>query len=855
MPLSLAAILLSAAGVAHAGSVTADADTYVQRDNSGPHGSEPQIFVKNAGSGWATRKGLIRFVVPTGGVSSANLALDVSSANNGAGGSTTATIYVWGIKDGSAASCGESFSETSVLYNSLSFLDDSSDGVIDGSACLHDGDPAQAGVQMLGSFVVSGADVGNTVTFSSAALADFMSKSTNGVVTLALTRAENVGALNTGFASSQHATLKPPRLSWIPEESYTAASDTFVRHDNSEGYGYDQHIHVKNTGGTSVTRKGAVRFAGVAAGTFADASLSMDVSYHTAGTKTSTVWLWGIKDGVSSCGEGFSESWLSYNDLPFLDDSPDGIVNSSSCLHRPGALASVVISAADVGKTVTFRSAALVELLNANQNGNVTFVMTRQENDSDLDTAFASKEHATLSPPRLSVTRANAVAFVDGDPTPQGNGTHAYTGALHLPLAGAGAIVVPSANVVMTLDAQGGISTISGTVGYPKLPSVGLWGAMGDITGTAPYMTIGYDYGSTFDNYGLPLDESAKYFYFVASSAANVSWGPMSMDAPGAAGLLLAVDPATPAVFTHMDQDGTFLPVSTSSDFGFSNGNNIPFEPVSTWGVASHMGGFSGDVYMGGSMSLPLDIDNVDVSVWGDTTVEINQENFSANQPDQWIQSLGANAGVTAELSVGPFAVSYDVAQASVLYRRDTPSVAFSAVFDPNIDFVGGLPFMPKGSSGKLAGYLSNSVSSSYVDFEGEYKFGGSFAKQKIQGFAHLTASGGTFGGTAKFSGTTITVAGGIYSSYATFSGSIDNDWNVNISGVGATVKTTINTSFDSRNISVSLSGSAKVCGSVPGVLNGCDSIHIDELSVNAGGQLKICVDVPVIGTKCDTLN
>ncbi|MEZ4315435.1 MAG: hypothetical protein R3F14_46045, partial [Polyangiaceae bacterium] len=238
-----------------------------------------------------------------------------------------------------------------------------------------------------------------------------------------------------------------------------------------------------------------------------------------------------------------------------------------------------------------------------------------------------------------------------------------------------------------------------------------------------------------------------------------------------------------------------------------------------------------------------------------------NDDNFALNQPDQWIQALGANAGATASFSVGVFSLSYDVAAASVLYRRDDPSVAFSATYDPSLpgSSLSGLPFNLKGSSAHLAGYVTNSASQSFFDVDGDLLFGTAqtpkFAKQTITGKAHLTGNGATFSGKAKFAGTTVNVSGSVYKTYAAFSGSIDHNWGVQISGVGVNLKTTLTTSFDSRGSAVSLSATAQVCGNVPGVLGGCDSIGIKELSVTSSGHLRICVNVPVEGEKCDTLD
>jgi hypothetical protein len=296
--------------------------------------------------------------------------------------------------------------------------------------------------------------------------------------------------------------------------------------------------------------------------------------------------------------------------------------------------------------------------------------------------------------------------------------------------------------------------------------------------------------------------------------------------------------------------------------FGFSGAGNIPFEPTTNWHVEPHMTPFEGDIYVHGSITPPLDIEGLDITLGGAVTVEVNDDVFSTGQPGQWIQSLGTNANVSASVSMGPFSIEWEAADASLLYRRETGSVAFSAAVDPGLPgLLQHLPFQPAGGgTAKLAGYISNSASDSYVDFEGTWKFGTLFAQQSFEGGMHLTANGGAFRGTATFATTTVNVSGEVWGDRAAFSGSIKRNFGVKINGVGATVKTVIKASFDTNpptpsDPKLALSAKAKVCGKVPGVLRGCTGIGIDQVSVTSDNRIRICVKVPKVGVKCDTLD
>ncbi len=640
-----------------------------------------------------------------------------------------------------------------------------------------------------------------------------------------------------------------------PVNAVVASADTYVQRNDSGPYGAAPVIVVKRDS-LNTTRKGMLRFANVPSGNFADASLSLDVE---GANGDATFYAWGIKDASpTACQENFNASTILYSQVSFLDDSGDGVWNDNPCLHDSNAdaggaqsLGTFTITPADVSHTVTLRSPALTNFLNANTNGTVSIVLTRIEQDGALNTNFASREHPTLNPPTLSWVEADGVAFEGGAPAQQADGSTTFVGTLKLPIAGGAFIALPNADVRMTFNAAGKLQTMSGSVGFPALPDMGVWGSLGDIAATTPSLQIGYDIAGNFDDFGLPLDSNTRYFYLSASSAASIGWGPFEYGAPGAAGLLLAIDPTTPSVLIHADQDGTFLPLSSSASFGISATNSFPFKAQMKDGVESHMDDFAGDFFLDGEVSLPLDIEAIDVVASGGMTFDTIDGPFSLGTPQDWIQNCGANGGMRADFSVGPMSGSFDFGEASMVYRRGTSpasSFAFSAKIIPD-DHVTGLPFTVKVDSNGTAaawGLISADSNLSFVEVQGEYTFGPSFEKQKIEGFIHADYSGASFNGHARFAGTVMDVEGEIGSNYAAFSGRIKKSFNAYI----GRVKVTVDASFDSREAEVSLSAKAQFCAD-----GHCDSVSIKELSVNGSGQIRICVNVPGAGTKCDTFN
>jgi hypothetical protein len=464
---------------------------------------------------------------------------------------------------------------------------------------------------------------------------------------------------------------------------------------------------------------------------------------------------------------------------------------------------------------------------------------------------------ADAAPPQIGQL---SLADYQASATQVGPNTWHYIGTLHIPVM-MGMVDVPGANVDMTFNAQGVLQTISGTVGFPTLPPIGNMRYLGAMSSTGPSLQIGYDYPAAFNTLDLPLNSAVRYFYFKQQSGASVTWGPLTVEAPGTGATMFALEPFAPTVFFYTDQLLPQSPIQSVS-VGVSGTNAIPFTPEYTWGVEGQMPrNLLGNLYLGGSVNIPTEIPEVDVNVAGDMTLGTREASFATNAPD-WLQFLGINGDVSLQAGLGPVSLDFFLGGATLLYQRGTaPSVAFSGTVDP--DQLLGMPFGPKYSM-QAAGFLSKNLAASHLDLQGEMVFPSalasqkSFLKQTVNAAVHVDSSGVTIDGTAKFIGTTVNVSGGVYAAngnrnntYAVFDGSISHSFNAYI----GKIKATITASFDTRHSDVDVSAKLQFC--VKNIITGhwaCDSIG-GSASVNGNGNIRVCANVPGFGQACDTLD
>lgn len=189
-------------------SVTAEADSYVQKGNAGTNfGNSNSVVVKDSGSGTTTRKGYLRFDVsgqPLSELSNAELALEVSINNNGGTPQDptpkTYTIDVYGLNDGDA---GESWGEGTIDWNNAPANDTGDNDILSNATLL-----GQFGVPALNPDLESDpilVSFNNLMSDTPHALLDFLASDTDGQVTFILAR--DGGSNNLGFYSKEGAAL------------------------------------------------------------------------------------------------------------------------------------------------------------------------------------------------------------------------------------------------------------------------------------------------------------------------------------------------------------------------------------------------------------------------------------------------------------------------------------------------------------------------------------------------------------------------------------------------------------------------------------------------------------------------
>lgn len=644
----------------------------------------------------------------------------------------------------------------------------------------------------------------------------------------------------------------------------TARDDTYVRHDNDGPFGSDTQLILKNRGDNDTTRKALLRFAmGWTSYSPMEASLSLDVSTFSGGT-SATFNVFGISTPLfaSDCDIGFDESTVRYRDLPYLDDSSDGVKNGSACIYGGQPLGTFVIHESDVGHTVTFSSAALRAYLRDNSPffGTAAFLITRVETSGDLSTAFASKENPTLQGPRLSWTDPDDLAFEGvNQPSVDTTTPQRFTGNLKLPLPGGQYVTLPGADVTLTYSGRK-LQTISGRVGMPELPATGIFQ---QISLSGPELVIGYDYPSAFNGeLGLPLDSGTKYFYLAEEGGANIGVGDfLTLSTPSNGQSMIVFDPATATFFGYSSQiPFGELPIEDVS-LGFSGGDNIPFIPWDDDGVATQMAQFkSGNFYLGGTLGFDLDKYNAGpvsfgAEVAGDMTVKADPTGFASKKQD-WLRDLGVNGAVSVNANIGSFtSLSLDIGQGTLLFQRyaggrTQPSFTFAGgAHSPG--HIGNLPFGFKGdvhTDGSID--LNDNGAASFVELSGDLDFGGKFAEQSISGKVRLGTSSASIQGKADFAGFKISVDGTVTPTRTSFSGAQDVSYSFSDGLNKYSVKARIKASFDTQDTSgkVDLSADAKAC-----IDGDCFGVGISELQVKSDGHIKLCVKVAGENA-CETL-
>lgn len=415
-----------------AASVTTDADTLVRKgDSTTNFGTDDSMRTKNA-NGSTTRVSIFRFDTTTLGDLSGGIILELTTSDH-SGYSVDETMHLYGVTDGSAL---QNFVESGV--GGLTW--DLGGGAFDTSYALeikdddgffYDADGGVANEQALASFTVVSNDVtGTTYTIAGtegSALAAFANASTDEFLTFVLVRGVTSDKTrNLQWATKENATCSAPTLIAIDPDAPRLVADTFVRSNRStENYGKDPIIRAKNG---SNTRVSILRFDSTGIDLSND-EMSLNLTVDTSDSSR-TFHVFGLVDeagagdtvpyDVENFVEGTGTQATAGIDGLVWDDSDvfakdagggyNGVDNTAGYFYDPDgdtpyeqALASFTVETT-AGTTYTITSEAMLDFAKADGNNLLSFIVVR-EGSSTANIYFASKEHASLDVPQLTLRR------------------------------------------------------------------------------------------------------------------------------------------------------------------------------------------------------------------------------------------------------------------------------------------------------------------------------------------------------------------------------------------------------------------------------------------------------------------
>jgi hypothetical protein len=177
--------------------------------------------------------------------------------------------------------------------------------------------------------------------------------------------------------------------------------------NGNTNYGNSTTLQVQDFSSTSSVLA-YVRFdlSGYTPGSFTTATLEL-TSAAPGGSPAigNTFYVWGLRNNIPSA-DGWGEGTITYNNAPGLDGvvSGDGELATQDVDTTTKAdLLFTTIQVAN-GVTISMTNANLLNFLNADTDGKVTFIIGAPAAPGDPSFLFASEEHATLAAPSLNFT-------------------------------------------------------------------------------------------------------------------------------------------------------------------------------------------------------------------------------------------------------------------------------------------------------------------------------------------------------------------------------------------------------------------------------------------------------------------
>ncbi|MBX5482813.1 MAG: hypothetical protein IRZ16_13380 [Myxococcaceae bacterium] len=581
---------------------------------------------------------------------------------------------------------------------------------------------------------------------------------------------------------------------------------------------------------------------------------------------TTRFYVFGLADPAIAgrqCQASFDEATLKYKSayMDWLDDGGYGVDVNSRCIwgHEPLGLLTVPTGLG----TVSLSSPKLLKYIRDNtavSGGQVTFVITRVGKDDDAMN-FAARESG--NGPTLSWTDRDTLLFAGGPaPDPDVTGPQQFNGTLSIPLAGGSAITFPNASVTATYEGRR-LKTFSGVVGVPQLPSTGIFSVL-NLSG--PQLMIGYDYPSAFDDVGLPLDPSNRYFYVrqdtgLAVEVANL----IELSPPVGGTTVIAIDPSTKSFLSYSNAIpfGPF-PIEDVA-VGFSGESGLLYTPYDNGGVENVLTPFGGNVFLGGTLEIGLEkassSDKVDLSasLHGEAMVNADVTGFATAQQD-WLRRMGYNGSFDLSASMGDVAsVSFTVQQGSATFERygggSYPRFAFAGT--TSASQIPNLPFQLIGqvhSAGVID--MNNYGLNSFMEFTGRFSPFSS-SNFDLDGRVRLGVTQASFSGQVRFLGSSMECSAAVSAQKLVLSGKIEHDWTKDGWGIKISFQPKVTLTPGHASVEVE-HPEAKAC-----VDGQCVGAKVKEVGFNVStGHFRICVGVdspwwsglPDIGETCQTI-
>lgn len=404
--------------------ISSQGDSIIWNQRNESFGGWPGIQVKNDSDYQKgdVRKGIIRMSmdsIKAAQVTRATFKINLRKLY----GTGADTYRLWGLK--TEGDCRANvFDQNEPLKGQIAGVNNSKYGVDANHPCVFDGDASKAGAQELARFNVTTSVISTTTD----ALTKYIHQqamttnhsSTNLVFVITRDQTHPGVAI---FSSKEDSNSAPPRLSLTYQgdgEKLDPVADTHIQLDKSGPYGSSETLAVKSSSNPDYDRQAFIRFKVNNYQAQRNPGVKLFLTMATEPQNQGWISVWGLKTGAGCQANRFDEYTLKYNQLGVSDSSGDGMVNSHPCLYRgdSGALAShILTSGMKPGYKIKLSSQKLrdyvQEQVRNSDSGNteLVFVVVRTTDSSEI-TRFASKEHATLTPPQLAFSN-----IIDGNQT------------------------------------------------------------------------------------------------------------------------------------------------------------------------------------------------------------------------------------------------------------------------------------------------------------------------------------------------------------------------------------------------------------------------------------------------------